>query len=129
MAGFVNRALSYFDLQSAERDQRKARGMGEGGGVRNLTVIPQYLALVLGIIIQPYLAAFQTTGDFVVTFESFMKWTLFALIVGILIFPGVYRKAFDPDQPRFVQFCAIVATGVGWKALFTVVMKAGEAAV
>jgi hypothetical protein len=35
-----------------------------------------------------------------------------------LIFPGVYKSAFDPGKPLFVQLCAIFTAGVGWQSLF-----------
>jgi hypothetical protein len=42
----------------------------------------------------------------------------------VLIFPAVYRNAFDPQKPLFVQLCAIFASGVGWQGLLDAVTKA-----
>lgn len=125
MASLVNAAIGYFDLQSRERGVRRTRGFSEGD--QHLTVLPQYIALVLGIVAQPYLMAFQATGSWSVTLTSFVSWTVFALLVGLCIFPGVYKKSFDPGQPRFVQFCTIFVAGIGWKALFATAVKAAGA--
>lgn len=119
MADLLNPIVRYFDLQSERRGV--ARGYAADG---NLTVFPQYVALVLGIAVQPYLAQFQTTGEWSWDVQNWLSWLLFAGITGLIIFPGVYRKAFDADQPKFVQFCAIFATGIGWKSLLTAAVKA-----
>jgi hypothetical protein len=120
MAITINRVIQYFDLQSNQRGV--ARGFGES---QNLRVFPQYLALVLGIAVQPSLAQFQATQKWAIDPGQWTSWVGFALVTGLLIFPAVYKRAFDPGQPRFLQFCAIFSTGVGWKSLLTTAVKAG----
>jgi hypothetical protein len=115
----INNILRYFDLQS----QRRGKPIGHDAST-SLTVFPQYIALVLGIIAQPFMASFQTTGVWDVTFESLINWSVFAIITGLLVFPGVYRKAFDAGQPKFIQWCAIFAAGIGWKSLISTAAKA-----
>jgi hypothetical protein len=116
MPKMLNQIIQYFDLQSERRGTAEAYAAGA-----NLTVLPQYLALVAGIAVQPFLAEFQTTGRWNLHLAAWLSWLLFAGLTGILIFPTVYRKAFDAEQPTFVQFCAVFATGIGWKSLLTVV--------
>ncbi len=116
----MNGIIRYFDLQSARR------GVAAGYAARvPLSVFPQYLALVLGITVQPFLAQFQITHKWSLDYGEWASWFAFALITGLLVFPAVYKKAFDPDKPYFVQFCAIFTAGVGWKSLLTVAAKAG----
>lgn len=113
----INQIIAYFDLQS------KRRGKAEGYAGANLAVFPQYVALVLGIVAQPFLANFQAKGVWDVSIHSLVSWSVFAAVAGLIVFPGVYRKAFDPDQPKFVQWCAIFAAGIGWKALLGAAVK------
>lgn len=42
---------------------------------------------------------------------------MFGVIIGALIFPGVYKNAFDPRKPWFIQLCAIFAAGIGWQSV------------
>ena len=116
----INGIIHYFDLQSG----RRGTGQGYSAG-QELRVLPQYIALVLGIAVQPFLAQFQITHEWIVDVHQWLSWSLFAVITGLLIFPGVYKSAFDPTKPQFVQFCGIFAAGVGWKSLLTAAAKAG----
>jgi len=121
MANNINKIIGYFDLQSSKRGIARAQGAdGE-----NIRVIPQYISLVLGIMVQPYLEAFRTTGKWMAPNNDLLSWGLFALIAGLIVLPGVYRKSFDVDQPKFVQFCVIFVAGIGWKALFATAAKLG----
>lgn len=86
-------------------------------------MLPQYVALVFGVLVQPFLENFRTTGEWNADWTSLLKWGVFALLVGLIIFPSVYRKAFDPGQPKLVQFCIIFVAGIGWQALFATVTK------
>lgn len=116
----MNRIIRYFDLQSA----RRGRAAGYRGGA-SLSVFRQYFSLVLGIAAQPFLAQFQITHKWSLDYGEWVSWFVFAIITGLLIFPAVYKNAFDPGKPHFVQFCAIFAAGVGWKSLLTAAAKAG----
>lgn len=111
--------IGYFDLQSAFRkSQPQLQGRTTDGVSEHLTVFPQYAALVLGILTQPALEAFRTSSEWHVDWNKAIGWAVFALIAGLIIFPSVYRKTFDPQQPKFVQFCVIFVAGIGWKTLF-----------
>jgi hypothetical protein len=102
MSNPLNAVINYFDLQAKWRGTPAAQGGGQ-----DLSVMPQYAALVLGVLVQPFFEHFRTTGEWNVNMASLLKWGAFALLVGLIIFPSVYRKAFDPGQPKFVQFCVI----------------------
>ena len=54
----IDNLLRYLDLQSENR-QPTVMAKNKDRKSVSLPVIPQYIALVLGITIQPYLAAFQ----------------------------------------------------------------------
>jgi hypothetical protein len=114
----MNKLIKYFDLASELRP-RRAEAMAEG---KTLHWFPQYIALVLGVIVQPFFAAYQQSGQW--NFSGFTGRLLFALIVGIVVFPAVYKRAFDPEKPLFVQLCAIFAVGMGWESLLRTALKA-----
>ncbi len=117
----MNELIRYFDLQSGSRRQKVvAQSKGESGP--SLPVIPQYLALVLGIAVQPYLSAYQKSHAWNVS--GWQGWLVFAFLVGLVVFPAVYKKTFDPQSPLFLQFCAIFAAGMGWQSLFATAMTA-----
>jgi hypothetical protein len=111
----ANHIIRYFDLQSAKRTLN-AVGHGAKGGV-SAPVLPQYVALVLGIVIQPYLQHYMQTGQWSLTISDAIGRMVFGVIIGALAFPGVYKNAFDPDRPLAVQLCAIFAAGIGWQSL------------
>lgn len=136
----LNKLIAYFDLLAGSRGQPRlqgrevsARGSGQdaGGGPPpepSLSVLPQYVALVLGILIQPYFEKYRASGSWAFSTDSALGWLLFAIIAGVIVFPSVYRRAFDPGQPLFVQFCVIFAGGMGWKALLDTALKVGQVA-
>lgn len=115
----MNRLIRYFDLASEQRSRGAVSRSADG---QPLHWFWQYLALVLGIIVQPFLAAYQQLGHWQLT--GLPGRTLFALLVGLVVFPGVYKNAFDPGKPIFVQFCAIFAAGMGWESLLRTAVKA-----
>ena len=114
----INNLLHYLDLQSGNR-QLTVIAKNKEKSVP-LPVIPQYIALVLGITIQPYLVAFQKHQDW--DFHNLFSWLIFALITAVTIFPAVYKKTFDPSSSLFVQLCTIFSAGVGWQSLFAITM-------
>ena len=59
-------------------------------------------------------------------FDGFGAWAAFALIVSLVIFPGIYKNSFDPTKPVVVQILPIFAAGMGWQSLLSTVVKAGE---
>jgi hypothetical protein len=115
----INNLLRYLDLQSENRQLAIAAKDKHKKSV-SLPVIPQYIALVLGIMVQPYLVAFQKTGHW--KFDDLVNWLIFALITAVTIFPIVYKKTFDPSSSLFVQLCTIFSSGVGWQSLFVIAM-------
>jgi hypothetical protein len=89
--------------------------------ISSLHWLPQYISLILGILIQPFFSAYQHAGHW--NFVGFSGRILFALIIGLAIFPAVYKSAFDPEKPLFVQLCAIFAAGMGWESLLKTALK------
>jgi hypothetical protein len=82
-------------------------------------VAPQYAALLVGVLFQPFFDAFQQSQ----AWDFRWQWVLFALIVTFAIFPAVYRRAWDPDKPMFVQLCTIFSAGLGWQSLLAIGAK------
>jgi hypothetical protein len=114
----------YFDLNSRPG---VAKAMPRQGGPGKPKAWPQWIALLLGVIVQPALAQYRVTGQF--QFRVGWQAVLFAAIVAIVIFPAVYRAAFDPDSPWLVKIAPIFTAGLGWEALFGAAVKAAGAAV
>jgi hypothetical protein len=107
----MNAIASYFDLTDGLAERRAAAPIK----LERPPVVPQYLALAAGVAAEPFLARFiarQPLG-----LADILPQTVFGLIVAIIIFPGVYRNAFDPERPIFVQICAIFASGIGWQSM------------
>jgi len=119
----MNVITRYLDLRNQTGKLRK-RPVAE----RELTdAVPsalgvwmQYLAIVLGIIVQKYWSQFHSTGQW--DFAGLWGWLLFALITALVIFPAVYKNTMDPTQPLFVQFCLVFTAGMGWQALVSNVL-------
>ncbi len=116
----MSKLLEYFDLGSTAQPKT-----GRGQSPKKIFHwVPQYLTLVLGIVVQPFFAIYQQTGQW--NFSGITGRVLFAAIVGIVVFPAVYKRAFDPDKPLFVQLCAIFALGMGWESLLRTALKAAQ---
>ena len=115
----IDNLLRYLDLQSEQRHPN-VTVKDKGPKSKALPVIPQYVALVLGITIQPYLVAFQENHNW--NLQGLASWLIFALITAVTIFPIVYKKTFDPNSSLFVQLCIIFSAGVGWQSLFAIVV-------
>ncbi len=116
MSNLINKVFGYFDLGSEIRTKYD-RGQTGRGGNNNIHYFLQYLALVMGIFVQPFLEKFRQTGQW--NFEGFWGWILFAIIVGLIIFPAVYKTAFDAKNPRIIQLCSIFGMGMGWESLIS----------
>ena len=104
---------SYFDLTAGLAERRIA-----GPNIpERPPVLPQYLALAAGVATEPFVHQFTQDRTFDIA-GAIGIHLLFGLIVAIVVFPGVYRNAFDPERPIFVQLCAIFASGIVWQSLF-----------
>ena len=115
----MNRFIKYFDLAS---ELRPTAALDTAEDERTLHWFPQYIALVLGALIQPFFAAYQKLGHW--NFSGLSGRLLFAVIVGVVIFPAVYKRAFSAEKPIFVQLCAIFTAGMGWQSLVETALKA-----
>jgi hypothetical protein len=118
----LNSIIRYFDLASETRPGG-AYAVADGGA-KPASWWPQYVALVAGIIVQPPFEHFRNTHQW--DMASVPSWIPFALIVGVLILPAIYKNAFDPTKPIFVQLCTIFASGIGWQALLQTAVKAAN---
>jgi hypothetical protein len=116
----MNTIMNYFDLASQIRTYTPING-GKGLQERELHVIPQYIALVLGIVIQPFLSTYQSIGFW--NTNVIPERILFGIIVGVIIFPVIYKGTFDPKKPISVQLCSIFALGMGWQTLLSTALK------
>lgn len=104
---------SYFDLARNVRPSVVGRSTET-----KPAVLPQYLALAAGVFAEPLLHSYIAERSFGLNWGEAWQQLLFGLIAAVVIFPGVYRSAFDPERPFLVQLCAIFASGIGWQSLF-----------
>jgi len=110
----LNTVINYFDLQEHYRPGAVAHVAGA-----KLLVLPQYLFLVLGIIVQPYLANYQTNGTFDFDLAKFWPWVVFSAFIGLMLFPSAYKKLKKSSHINFLDLCAIFSSGVTWQTLFS----------
>lgn len=115
----ANRVFQYFDLQSERRGAKAAEAHGADEEKR-LPIIPQYIALVIGIVVEPFLRDYVVTGSWSWATGAIIGRAVFGLLIGLAVFPAVYKNGFDPESPGFVQLCAIFAAGFGWQSLIQV---------
>lgn len=78
----------------------------------------QWFALLIGVLIQPFFSFYKEKGS-VVWNEAYQNWEflVFALIVAIIAFPGIYKTAFDAGRPKWIQMIPIFTAGLGWQTL------------
>lgn len=118
----LNSVIRYFDLQSSVRKLApKSHGLE---AEKPFPVLPQYCALVAGVAVQPFLSAFQKTHEW--NLSGWQGWIVFSVLVGLIIFPAIYKKSFDPGRNLFVQLCAIFASGLGWQSLMQTAATAAK---
>lgn len=116
----MNSLVRYFDLQSANRSTLP---VGHASKRKVAAVWPQYGALVAGVIAEPLLRDYITTGSWHFSPGALLGRALFGLIIGVIILPAAYRRSFDPSKPTFVQLCAMFPLGIGWQSVFTAATK------
>jgi hypothetical protein len=116
----MNKIIKYFDLVSQYRSDG-SRAISESGQ-KNLKWWPQYIALLLGIFFEPSFQHYMETGIWQLT--KFVPWLIASIIIGVMIFPAVYKSSFDATKPVFVQLCVIFTAGMGWHTILSTTMKA-----
>ena len=130
MLGVLRVVISYFDIRpaamSTERRPVSMRRQGptpSEGGKRGHW-LPQYLALVAGVVVQPYMQHYRATHAWDLTGVG--GWIVFAAVAALVCLPAVYRRTVDPESPLFLQLIPVFTAGLGWESLFgTIVAAAG----
>jgi hypothetical protein len=110
----LNKVGGYFDLQS---ESRAAAAQEQTKGNIYAPVLPQYAAVCLGVIAEPYLRHYINSGFWEYDGQNFISRIVFGLVVSIIILPGVYKSSFDPGKPIAVQLAALFPIGIGWQSL------------
>lgn len=118
----INKVIEYFDLVSEYRPM----GSRAVKGAARLHWLPQYLALLAGIVVQPFFLRYMTEKHW--NMSGFWAWLVASSIIGVMAFPGVYKDSFDATKPLFVQLCVIFTAGTGWQSLVSTALKATGAA-
>ena len=131
----LNDIVRYFDLQSPQRSvtpkgvtAAKSAKRAAEPSAKHASVLPQYGAVALGVLVDPLLRGYITSGIFNFDFAGVLGRTAFALLMAIVLLPAVYKNAFDPDKPILVQLCALFTSGVGWQSLCQTAVTAGQQA-
>lgn len=109
----------YFDLNSRIRARQVAVAAGDQ---QSLHWLPQYLALIAGIFIEPYLASYRLLGTW--NFAGTPGRLLFAVIIAFAVFPKVYKSVVTEPGPLVVQLGPIFMGGLAWQSLFSAAAKA-----
>ena len=117
----MNKVLSYFDLREASLSTNEMKGLDDNS-VKNQHWLPQYIALFLGIVVQPSLQNYLNTGKW--DLSGLGGWVIAGIFIAAMALPAVYKNAFDNTKPIFVQFCVLFISGMGWQSLVTVVKHA-----
>lgn len=115
----LNSIIRYFDLQSESRD------VAPKGDKKppHAAVFPQYLAVAVGVIIEPLLRKYVETGTWQVDWSAVGGRVIFGLIIAMIILPGIYKSVFDPEKPVIIQLLALLPFGIGWQTVFTSLTK------
>jgi hypothetical protein len=116
----LNNIARYFDLQSRAR---RVAPEGHAAGVAHAPVVPQYVVVSAGVVVEPVLRKYIETGAWQIDWSTFGGRVVFGLIIGIILLPAVYKSAFDPQKPILVQIAALFPVGIGWQSLFTSATK------
>ncbi|MGO8504134.1 hypothetical protein AB9F35_21870 [Rhizobium leguminosarum] len=116
----IESIIRYFDLQSKTRTVL-AGPHGAGGSYA--PVIPQYLVVCAGVVVEPLLRHYIQAGVWELDYSAFIGRVVFGLIIGVVILPGVYKSAFDAEKPILIQLAALFPLGIGWQSLFTAATK------
>jgi hypothetical protein len=114
----TNKVIEYFDLAS----QYRPGGSRAVAETSRLHWFPQYLALLTGIVLQPYFLRYMTESRWDAT--GFWGWLLASTIIAVMAFPAVYKESFDATKPMLVQLCVIFTAGTGWQTLASSALKA-----
>ena len=117
----INKLFRYFDLQSGNKS---LVATGNSGG-SYMGVILQYIAVVGGVIAQPFLQYYVEHAAWNINLDAFIGRTVFGLLIGIILLPAVYKSSFDPGKPVLVQLAALFPMGIGWQSLVSSAAKAG----
>ncbi|PSK94169.1 hypothetical protein [Taibaiella chishuiensis] len=110
----MNKIIAYFDLASQYRPMTE-HAVNDG---RKFPVIPQYIALLIGILAQPIFQSYKETGEW--HLSANWGWFVGSMIVSLMAFPAIYKNSFDANKPLFVQLCVIFTAGIGWQNITTV---------
>ncbi len=110
----ANTLTSYFKLyrNAAVKDARGAETQPS-----LLWSLVHYIVLALGIIAYPFVEAY-TSGK-ISSFDLSIPMILFALIVAMAIYPTVFKKSFNTEEPGLVQLSITFASGLGYQSIFT----------
>ncbi|WP_298894640.1 hypothetical protein [uncultured Psychroserpens sp.] len=112
---------NYFSLYRNRENTSifKSDVQGENDPSTGPKAIFQWLALFAGVLIQPFYAFYKEARNFGTPSEVYQDYyfVVFALIVSIVAFPTVYRKAFDANRPKWMQLIPVFTAGLGWQTI------------
>ena len=112
----LQKIANHFDLNAGSTEVRAT-------ATQKKFLFPQYLAVVLGIVVQPLLDYYLKNNSWPHDFSFLAARAFFGLLIGVIIFPSVYRNSWDNGSPIAVQFCSIFTAGLGWQTVFLTVAK------
>jgi len=117
----ANKIIGYFDVTADYRPN----GPRAISTMKKIHWLPQFLALVAGISVQPFMQHYMATGSW--NFEGFLGRVLASLIIGIMGFPAVYKKGYDQRTSiLIIQLFTLFTAGMGWTTLCNTALTAAN---
>jgi hypothetical protein len=117
----ITKVIGYFDLYGSLRTRgARAFSTGEPSTPSNAWILAHFLALLIGIIAKPFVDAYKIGGTN--QFQFSLPLIIFSSIVAVAVFPAVFKKSFDKQNPGVVQLCITFASGLGYQTLFSAVV-------
>lgn len=105
--------LSYFDLKRSPGTARENES-----AVAPPDPVWQYVPLAAGVAAGPFVHEYIAGHHLNLQWTDAWQQMILGLLLAFVLFPAVYRNAFDPDRSFFMQLFAVFTVGIGWQALF-----------
>ncbi len=113
--------MSYFSLYRKRHDTSifKSDASTEAPPEKGPHAVFQWLALLLGVLVQPFYAFYKELKSLGSLEEVYTDYyfVIFAVIVSVVAFPTVYRNSFDANRPKWMQLIPVFTAGLGWQTI------------
>ena len=115
----LDTAERYFNLFARRRSPFEAKEVPESVNAP-LTMQRQiaiWVGLMVGVLMQPIFPILATISDEALWAALWSGRTLVAALIALIIFPSVYKNAFNPTEPLLAQIGTVLMAGIGWRSV------------